>query len=428
MKKLLAFVLTAVMLLAFAACGEKEPTGTPDISGGDVTNVPQDFKVGVILIGDETEGYTLAHMNGIKAAAQALGLAEDQIIWKYKVEENAACKDAAEELADDGCKIIFSNSYGHQTYMVQAAEEFEDVTFVSMTGDFAAICGLDNLKNAFTSVYESRYVSGVVAGLKVKELLDSKVLTPETTPNNFDGDGNVKIGYVGAYNYAEVVSGYTAFFLGIQSVVPNVVMEVNYTNSWFDIAKEGAAAEALMANGCVIIGQHADSTGAPAAVEKALKNGTTAYSVGYNIDMLPTAPTAALTSASNDWSVYYTYAIGAAMRGEEVVVDWAHGYDQGAVNITALGNSCAPGTAEYVEGVIAKLKSGELKVFDTDTFTVGGEKVTTNIVDLSYMDYSTMTPIYVGEKVETIVDGAFVESTFRSAPSFALLIDGIVEK
>ena len=174
--------------------------------------MPQDFKVGVILIGDETEGYTLAHMNGIKAAAQALGLAEDQIIWKYKVEENAACKDAAEELADDGCKIIFSNSYGHQTYMVQAAEEFEDVTFVSMTGDFAAICGLDNLKNAFTSVYESRYVSGVVAGLKVKELLDSKVLTPETTPNNFDGDGNVKIGYVGAYNYAEVVSGYTAFF------------------------------------------------------------------------------------------------------------------------------------------------------------------------------------------------------------------------
>lgn len=424
MKKLLAFVLTAVMLLAFAACGEKEP----GMSGGEGTNVPQDFKVGVILVGDETEGYTLAHMNGIKAAAQALGLADDQIIWKYKVEENAACKDAAEELADDGCKIIFSNSYGHQTYMVQAAEEFEDVTFVSMTGDFAAICGLDNLKNAFTNVYESRYVSGVVAGLKVKELLDSKVLTPETTPNNFDGDGNVKIGYVGAYNYSEVVSGYTAFFLGIRSVVPNVVMEVNYTNSWFDIAKEGAAAEALMANGCVIIGQHADSTGAPAAVEKALKNGTIAYSVGYNIDMLPTAPTAALTSASNDWSVYYTYALGAALRGEEVVVDWAHGYDQDAVNITTLGNSCAAGTAEYIEGVIAKLKSGELKVFDTDTFTVGGEKVTTNIVDLSYMDYSTMTPIYAGEKVETIVDGAFVESTFRSAPYFALRIDGIVEK
>lgn len=416
MKKLLAFVLVAVMLLAFAACGEQG------------TNVPEDFKVGVVLLGDETEGYTLAHINGIKAAAKALGLADNQIIWKYKVEENAKCKDAAEELADEGCNIIFSNSYGHQTYMVQVAEEFKDITFVAMTGDFAAICGLDNLKNAFTNVYESRYVSGVVAGLKVKELLDNGTLKPETTPNNFDADGNVKIGYVGAFNYAEVVSGYTAFFLGIQSVVPNVTMEVNYTGSWFDIAKEGAAAEALMANGCVIIGQHADSTGAPAAVEKAAKNGTLAYSIGYNIDMLPTAPTVALTSATNDWSVYYTYAIGAAMRGEEVVVDWAHGYDQGAVGITTLGASCAPGTAEYVDGVVAKLKSGELKVFDTDTFTVGGAKITTNIVDLSYMDYSTMTPIYTGEKVETIVDGAFAESTFRSAPYFALRIDGIVEK
>ncbi len=416
MKKLLAFVLVAVMLLAFAACGEQG------------TDVPGDFKVGVVLLGDETEGYTLAHINGIKAAAKTLGLADNQIIWKYKVEENAKCKDAAAELADEGCNIIFSNSYGHQTYMVQAAEEFKDVTFVSMTGDFAAICGLDNLKNAFTNVYESRYVSGVVAGLKVKELLDNGTLNPETTPNNFDADGNVKIGYVGAYDYAEVVSGYTAFFLGIRSVVPNVTMEVNYTDSWFDIAKEGAAAEALMANGCVIIGQHADSTGAPAAVEKAAKNGTLAYSVGYNIDMLPTAPTVALTSATNDWSVYYTYAIGAAMRGEEIAVDWAHGYDQGAVGITTLGAACAPGTAEYVDGVVAKLKSGELKVFDTDTFTVGGAKVTTNIVDLSYMDYSTMTPIYTGEKVETIVDGAFAESTFRSAPYFALRIDGIVEK
>lgn len=101
----------------------------------------------------------------------------------------------------------------------------------------------------------------------------------------------MKIGYVGAYNYAEVVSGYTAFFLGIRSIVPNVTMEVMYTNSWFDIDKEGAAAEALVAKGCVIIGQHADSTGAPAAVQKLQDAGTICYSIGYNIDMLPTAPT-----------------------------------------------------------------------------------------------------------------------------------------
>lgn len=417
LKKTLCLILALAMTLMMVACGDG------NANAGDAGNI----KIGVILVGDETEGYTAAHMEGIKTAAASLGIKDDQIIWKYKVEENSTCYDAAVDLVGQGCNMVISNSYGHQTFMVQAAEEYPDVTFVSMTGDFAAISGLDNFKNAFTKVYESRYVSGVVAGMKLKELLDNGTLSAQTQPNSFDANGNVKIGYVGAFAYAEVVSGYTAFFLGIQSVVPNTVMEVMYTNSWFDIDKEGAAAEALVANGAVIIGQHADSTGAPAAVQKLLDNGTICYSIGYNIDMLATAPTAALTSATNTWSVFYKHAFETVMKGEKLEADWAGGYAQDAVAITKLGESCAAGTAEKVAEVEGALKAGTLHVFDTNTFTVGGEKVTSAPCDMSFMDWSTMTAIYQGETVEAIKDGYFAESEFRSAPYFSLRIDGITE-
>lgn len=417
LKKTLCLILALAMTLMMVACGDG------NANAGDAGNI----KIGVILVGDETEGYTAAHMEGIKTAAASLGIKDDQIIWKYKVEENSTCYDAAVDLVGQGCNMVISNSYGHQTFMVQAAEEYPDVTFVSMTGDFAAISGLDNFTNAFTKVYESRYVSGVVAGMKLKELLDNGTLSAQTQPNSFDANGNVKIGYVGAFAYAEVVSGYTAFFLGIQSVVPNTVMEVMYTNSWFDIDKEGAAAEALVANGAVIIGQHADSTGAPAAVQKLLDNGTICYSIGYNIDMLATAPTAALTSATNTWSVFYKHAFETVMKGEKLEADWAGGYAQDAVAITKLGESCAAGTAEKVAEIEGALKAGTLHVFDTNTFTVSGEKVTSAPCDMSFMDWSTMTAIYQGETVEAIKDGYFAESEFRSAPYFSLRIDGITE-
>lgn len=409
MKKWIALLLAAVLCLAACAA------------------LADDLKVGVILIGDETEGYTLAHMNGIKAAAANVGLDESQIIWKYKIPEDQTCSDNAYDLVGQGCNLIISNSYGHQTFMRDVAEEIPEVTFVAMTGDFAAISGLDNLKNAFTKIYEARYVSGVVAGLKVAELLESGELSPEKQPNSFDENGNVKIGYVGAYDYAEVVSGYTSFFLGIRSIVPNVVMEVNYTNSWFDIDKEAAAAEALISKGCVIIGQHADSTGAPAATQKLLDAGNVCYSVGYNIDMLPTAPTAALTSPTNEWAVFYTELFTKMMNGETIEADWAKGFDADAVAVTELGSSCAAGTAEKVAEVEKALHDGTIKVFDTATFTVDGQTVTSAPCDMTFMDWATMTAIYEGETVDAIVDGAFNESTFRSAPYFALRIDGITE-
>lgn len=402
MKKLLSIILAVLMLatvgMACVSCGE---------------TVDSDFKVGVILIGDENEGYTYAHIHGIQTAAEELGLSEDQIIWKYTVPEDEKCHDAAIDLVEQGCSVIFSNSYGHQTYMQQAAQEIPEVTFVSMTGDQAANSGLDNYKNAFTGVYQSRYVAGVVAGLKLAELVADGKLTDA----NYDGE-NIKLGYVGAYPYAEVVSGYTAWYLGVKSVVENVTMQVTYTNSWFDITAEGTVAEALAADGCVIISQHADSTGAPAAVQALQDKGQVIYCVGYNVDMLSVAPNAALTSPTNNWAVYYKYAIDAAMKGEDIVVNWSKGYEADAVGITALGTACAEGTQAKVDEIVAGLKDGTIKVFDTSKFTVGGATLTEYLADVDG-DFKPDT--------NAIWDGYFHESEMRSAPYFDIRIDGIVE-
>lgn len=438
MKKLMGILLAASMVFSLAACGSTADTaassaaGTTATAEGSSNNQAPDVKVGAIILGDETEGYSAAHINGIKEAAAELGMSDDQIVWKYKIAEGGVTADAAEDLVGQGCNLIISNSYGHQTYMEEEAEKYPDISFVAMTGDFAAISDLDNFYNAFTAVYQSRYVSGVVAGMKVKDLVESGTLTPETQPDSFTADGKVKIGYVGAYNYAEVVSGYTAFFLGVQSVYPDVQMEVMYTNSWFDIDKEGAAAEALIANGAVIIGQHADSTGAPQACQEALKSGTTVYSIGYNIDMLATAPDAALTSATNNWGVYYTYAIAQAMRGQKVATNWVGGFDIDAVAITQLGSACAAGTAEKVAEVEKAIHDGTLQVFDTSKFTIS-----TKCTDGSYrtddngkvlVACATDTDSnFANDTDNAIIDGAYQESYTQSAPSFVLRIDGIKE-
>jgi len=197
-------------------------------------------------------------------------------------------------------------------------------------------------------------------------------------------------------------------------------MDVTYTNSWYDPTAEAEAANALVSSGCIIISQHADSTGAPGACETLLEGGTTVYCVGYNIDMLSVAPKAALTSTQNNWSVYYTYAFNCIKNGEEIKTDWAEGYNEGAVMISALGESCAAGTAEKVAEVEAALKDGTFNVFDTSTFTVGGATVT------SFLAIDTNGD-WVGEEGEAISDGVFHESTLRSAPYFSLRIDGITE-
>lgn len=412
MKKLLSVLLAVAMVATMVVgCGS-------DKSSKSDKKESSDFKAGFVLVGDENEGYTYSHIEGAKEAMDELGLTDDNAVWKYSIGEDEACYDAIADCVDQGCSVVFTNSYGHQSFAKQAAEEFTDVQIVALTGDTAATAGLDNFSNAFTKIFEARYVGGVVAGMKIKEL-DEKGEIPATGK---DGD-KVKVGYVGAYPYAEVVSGYTAFFLGIQSVYPNVVMDVQYTNSWFDITGEKEAANALIDKGCVIIGQHADSTGAPSACEDALKAGKVVYSVGYNVDMLSTAPTAALTSPTNKWYVYYKYALEAAMNGEKIDNQWAQGYEEDAVAITELGKSCAEGTQEAVDKAIEDIKSGSLHVFDITKFTVGGKAI-----DDTFEANVEPDDNYAPD-TKVVHDGFFDESNpeFRAAPYFECRIDGITE-
>lgn len=429
MRKLFAIALALVMVLTVVACsapaaGEPAapaapaepaaptaPAAEPTAPAAETARAPiaaGDLKIGVILIHDENSGYDMAHIEGVKGAMANLGIADSQVIFKYNIPEDETCYDTAVDLAEQGCQIIMSDSYGHQSHMMAAAAEYPDVIFVACTGDTAAKEPVDNVANIFPYTFQSRYVSGVVAGMKLKELMDA---------------GTVKdpyVGYVGAYPYAEVVSGYTAFFLGIRSIVPEAHMDVQYTNSWYDPVSEAEAANALMSKGCVIIGQHADSTGAPQAIQAAQDSGKVAYSVGYNIDMLAVAPKAALTSAQNNWVALYTPTLEKMLSGEEMPTDLALGYANDAVMISKLGESCAPGTAEKVAEVIAGLKANTLHVFDTANFTVGGAPVTT-------YPWEDTNGDFVGDSGEAIVNGIFEESVFRSAPYFGLRIDGITE-
>ena len=398
MKKILAILLALVMMLSIVACGGKdEGAGEGDASAAS------DFKIGVILLHNDQIGYDAAHMDGVKTAAANLNIPAENIIWKYDIPEDEKAYDAAVDLAEQGCDIIFADSFGHESYIWQAASEYPDVVFCHATGSTAASSEIANGHNYFTKVYESRYVSGVVAGLKLKEMMDAGVVT------------DPYVGYVGAFPYAEVKSGYTAFFLGVRSIVPEAHMDVMYTNSWADQTAEYDAANALIAKGCVIISQHADTTGAPTAVEEALQSGKTVYCVGYNVDMLAAAPNAALTSAQNNWSALYTIMIDSAMKGEKIPYDLSVGYADNGVMISTLGPSCAEGTAEKVAEVEKAIAEGTLHVFDTSTFTVNGENLTSYDQSWGF------------EGTQLIWDGYFHESEIISAPLLDFVIDGITE-
>ena len=402
MKKALSILLAMGMTVGMVAgCGDTADNSSAAASteaGTDGTQAAAsaaDIKVGVIYIGDENEGYTAAHMAGIDEMAANLGLSDDQIIEKTTIPEDESCYDAAVDLADQGCNIIFATSFGHETYILQAAQEYPDIQFCHATGYQAASSGLSNMHNYFDAIYEARYVSGVVAGLKLNEMIEDGTVKEDAC----------KIGYVGAFPYAEVISGYTSFYLGAKSVCPSVTMEVKYTNSWasFDLEKE--CADALISDGCVLISQHADTTGAPTACEAA-----GVPCVGYNIDMTSVAPNTALTSASMDWGVYYTYAVQCMLDGTAIDTDWCKGFAEGADKITPLNDKVvAEGTEEKVKEVEDALSDGSLHVFDTSTFTVDGEELTT----------------YEKDGTEYVSDGYFHESEYGSAPAFDVAIDGI---
>ena len=398
MKKITALLLAMVMVFALCACGSNN---TDDKEDGDSAS---EVKVGFIFLHDENSTYDLNFMNAAEAACKNLGLDESQYVFKKNVPEGQECYDAAAELVDEGCTIIFADSFGHESFMIEAAKEFPEVQFCHATGTLAHTEGLDNYHNAFASIYEGRYLAGIAAGLKLNEMIANGEFTAD----------EAKIGYVGAFTYAEVISGYTSFFLGARSVCPSATMEVTFTGSWYDETAEKEAANTLIKNGCKLISQHADSMGAPTACETA-----GVPNVSYNGSTESACPNTFIVSSRIDWTPYYEYAIKAVMNGESIDTDWTGTLATGSVVLTDVNeNVAAEGTADAIAEAKAKLEDGSLNVFDASTFTVDGKELESYEADVDTdADYTPDT--------EAIKDGVFLESTYRSAPYFDIQIDGI---
>ena len=413
MKKLLALGLAATVAVAglgaFAGCS----------GDGDGDSI----KVGFIALHDDNSTYDKNFLDAIKAACEKKGIDEDHLIIKTGIPETQECYNAAADLVDQGCDVIFADSFGHQDFIKQAAQEFPEVQFCHATGTQAHIAGLDNLHNAFAHIYQGRYLAGVAAGMKLVEMYNNDDLKE----NNFDADGNIKIGYVGAYTYAEVISGYTSFFLGAQAVVEaetevSVSMEVTFTGSWFDEQKEKEGANTLIKNGAALISQHADSMGAPAACEEAR-----VPNVSYNGSTEASCPNTFIISSYVNWEPYFEYMIDCVANDEDIVDDWCGTLENGAVALTEVGGAAAEGTQAKLNEVKEQLQKGTLKVFDCSKFTVtkdDNKNVYATVDEDGHL--TSYKPTVDIEGAEAVVNGVFEESSLRSAPYFDVQIDGIV--
>lgn len=425
MKKIVSALLVVLMLVGLAACGSQTPTSsdpTPSGSGSDElqpvsTELIQfdsnldlsKVKIGVIFLHDPNMStYDNNFYQAILAAQKTLGLTDDQLVFKWNIPEDGTdCYDTACEMIDAGCNIVFGDSFGYESNLKQVAQNNPNVQVCHATGTNAIVAGLANYHNAFASIYEGRYLAGVAAGMKINEMINSGTITAE----------KAKIGYVGAFPYAEVKSGYTSFFLGARSVCPSVTMEVVYTNSWFDIALEKEGALKLINDGCVLISQHADSEGAPKACEEA-----GVPNVAYNVDTTNLGPNTALISSKINWEPYFEMIIKCVASGKAIPTDWCGTLKTGSVQLTALNEkAAAEGTQKAIDDAKAQLEAGTVKVYDTKNFKVDGKELATYLADVKDMgDFQPET--------EVIKNGSFLESYYRSAPYFDLLIDGITEK
>ena len=402
LKKLVAVIMAAAMMLTLVACGSSTDGAKEGATTAKEEVAASDLKVGFIFLHDENSTYDLNFINAAKEACEAAGV---EYVLKTNIPEGQECYDAACELADAGCGIVFADSFGHEDYLIEAAKEFPDVEFCHATGTQAHTAGVPNFHNAFATIYEGRYLAGIAAGYKLNEMIEAGEITAE----------EAKIGYVGAFTYAEVISGYTSFFLGARSVCPSVTMEVTFTGSWYDETAEKEAANTLISKGCVLISQHADSMGAPTACETA-----GVPDVSYNGSTESACPNTFIVSSKINWVPYFTYIIDCVTKGEDIATDYTGDFSTGSVELTDLGSAAAEGTAEAIEAAKAELMDGTLHVFDTTTFTVDGKALDSYEADVdSDPDY---TPDH-----DVIVDGYFDESGegFRSAPFFDVQIDGI---
>ena len=418
MKKFTALLLSIAMVATLCACGSTadtaatdataetaettEATETTETTDAAATEAAVTVKAGFICLHDENSTYDLNFINAAKEACEKMGI---EYVIKTNIPEGQECYEAACELADAGCNFIFADSFGHEDYMIEAAKEYPDVQFCHATGTKAHPENLANFHNAFASIYEGRYLAGIVAGMKLNEMIDAGEITAE----------EAKMGYIGAYTYAEVISGYTSFYLGAKSVCPSVTMEVTFTGSWYDETAEKEGANTLINDGCVLISQHADSMGAPTACETA-----GVPNVSYNGSTASACPNTFLVSSRIDWAPYFEYAMGCVANGTAIDTDWVGTLATGSVKLTDLGENVAEGTADAIAAAQADIESGKTHVFDITTFTVEGAELS------SYQADVDTDPDYAPDH-EVITDGYFNESGegFRSAPYFDVKIDGI---
>ena len=423
MKKKVVSLLAAMALTvsALAGCGASadstasteaantETTVSGDAQTGDTATTTADataatagLKAGFIFLHDENSTYDLNFMNAAKEACEKLGV---ECVTKTNIPEGQECYEAACELADAGCDFIFADSFGHEDYVIEAAKEYPDIQFSHATGTKAHTENLDNYHNAFASIYDGRYLAGIAAGMKINEMIANGDITED----------QAKMGYVGAYTYAEVISGYTSFFLGARSVCPSVTMEVTFTGSWYDETAEKEGANKLIQDGCVLISQHADSMGAPTACETA-----GVPNVSYNGSTESACPNTFIVSSRINWEPYFEYAINCVANGTPIDTDWCGSLETESVVLTDLGSTAAEGTQEAIDAAKADLIAGKVHTFDTSSFTVGGETLTSYEADID------TDPDYTPDH-EVVLDGYFHESGegFRSAPYFNVQIDGI---
>ena len=406
MKKILAILMAIAMVFSFAACGTKKDGGETE----------KKLKVGFIFLHDENSTYDNNFLIGAEEACKKLGV---EMITKKNIPEQNACYDAAAELVDSGCSVIFADSFGHEDFMIKAAKEFTDVQFCHATGTKAHTVNLPNFHNAFASIYEGRYLAGVAAGLKLNEMIAAGKFKAE----------EAKMGYVGAFTYAEVISGYTSFYLGAKSVCPTVTMDVQFTGSWYDETLEKEAANTLIQKGCKLISQHADSMGAPTACETAgIPN------VSYNGSTVSQCPNTFIVSSRINWEPYFEYMIKCVQDGKAIDTDWTGDLGTGSVVLTDVnGQAAAANTQAELDKVKAQFDAGTLHVFDVNTFTVtvdaanklnANAKVDANGHLTNYMADVDTDANYAAD-TEVVKDGYFHESEFRSAPYFDVQIDGI---
>ena len=409
MRKILSILLLICIALSLVACGgQSSPVDVPANADTNTETVEpveapvsSSVKVGFIYLHDENSTYDLNFMRGAQAACEKAGV---EYINKVGIPEGNECYEAACELADEGCNIVFADSFGHEDFMIQAAIDNPDVEFCHATGTKAHTVQLPNYHNAFASIYEGRFLAGIAAGMKLNEMIEEGKITED----------QALIGYVGAFPYAEVISGYTSFFLGARYICPSATMEVQFTGSWYDEAVEKEVANHLINDGCALISQHADSMGAPSACELA-----GVPNVSYNGSTEEPCPNTFIVSSRIDWTPYFLYIIDCVENGAPIDTDWTGTMATGSVTLTEINTRVAAmDTANMIAVIEDMLNNGELHVFDTSTFTVNGEHLTTYLADVDSDE------AYMGD-TEVIMDGYFHESEFRSAPYFDLAIDGI---